>query len=107
MKTALLSLLALGAFAMAVAPADRAVAEPFELNAAQMDSVTGGELLILVTPTLISGRGEIMPMPMAPVGGVIMIDLGRLIPPEPGMGMEVVPPQPSIEIIPPSPGFNG
>jgi hypothetical protein len=43
MKTALLSLLALGAFAVAVGPADRAAAdEPLALTDAELDRITAG-----------------------------------------------------------------
>jgi hypothetical protein len=43
MKTALLSLLALAAFAMAVGPADRAAAgEPLALTDAELDRITAG-----------------------------------------------------------------
>lgn len=47
MKFTLLSLLALGAFAMAVGPADRAAAgEPMVLTDAQLDRVTAGQGLV-------------------------------------------------------------
>ena len=50
MKFTLLSLLALGAFAMAVGPADRAAAgEPMELSAEQLDEVTAGMVVFIHT----------------------------------------------------------
>ncbi len=98
MKTTVLSAIALGALtALALAPADRAVAEPFELNAAQMDSVTGGQVVCLCLVVMLpqtSARDEIMQMPMVPVEGDIMI------------GLETLPPSPDISIFPPTPGFN-
>ncbi len=98
MKTILFSLIVLGAFTVA----DRAVAEPFELNAAQMDSVTGGPIVHLVL-TAPSGQEEIVVESMAPFEGDIMIGLRGLIPAEPGMGMVVEQPLLSMDIHPPSP----
>ncbi len=81
MKSTLLSLMALGVAVAMAGPADRALAgEPFELSAAQMDSVTGGELLVIVTPKLTSGRDKIEQTIMAPVGGSIMINLETRLP---------------------------
>ena len=89
MKTTVLSAIALGALtALALAPADRAVAEPFELNAAQMDSVTGGIVVILILLPL--GEGEISKEIMAPVGGIFEIDLNTS---PPTRNMSINPPR--------------
>ena len=90
MKFTLLSLLALGAFAMAVGPADRAAAgEPMVLSAGQLDEVTAG--LGLLLPAVQAAREESR-RENADISPIFVFDAGILVLNVPGAEANPTPP---------------